>query len=204
MKSRNFNTRFHRRVIPWAAAFLVLIFAGSGAALADDRRGDRDGYRDHDRYQDRRDHRDHRRDQRYDRNRHRDDHRYDRQRRHDRQRHRYDRYDRRYRNRHYDNHHRQDRYGHYNGRYDRYRHGRRGRFDIPRVILHELLHTYSAYRHGRLYHAQHRHHHEIYRFPVYTEYGGVEYHPYAYCEGNFYGRGAFRNGRAVFDVHIGF
>ncbi len=71
------------------------------------------------------------------------------------------------------------------------------------MILHELLHTYSSYRHGRQYHAQHRHYHEIYRFPVYTGVG-VEYYPYAYCEGNFYGRGIFRNGRAAFDVHINF
>ncbi len=71
------------------------------------------------------------------------------------------------------------------------------------MILHELLHTYSDYRHGRLYHSEHRHYHEIYRFPVYTGVG-VEYYPYAYCEGNFYGRGIFRNGRAAFDVHINF
>ncbi len=71
------------------------------------------------------------------------------------------------------------------------------------MILHELLHHYSSYRHGRSYHAQHRHYHEIYRFPVYTDYG-VEYYPHAYCEGNFFGRGVFRNGRADFDVHITF
>ncbi len=66
-----------------------------------------------------------------------------------------------------------------------------------------MLHHYSSYHHGRQYYSAHRHHHEIYRFPVYTEYG-VEYYPYAYCEGNFFGRGVFRDGRAAFDVHLSF
>lgn len=183
MKPENNHPRSHRQVNGlWSAALVALLFAGSGAALAENRRGDRDAYREHDRSEEHRatsrGRHEHRGDDRVDRRRNRrDDHRYDRLRRdpyrHNRQHHGYRNH---YRTRH---------------------------FAFPRVILHELLHTYSPYRHGRLYHAQHRHYHEVYRFPVYAGYG-VEYYPYAYCEGKFFGRGAFHNGRAVFDVRISF
>ena len=202
MKLKNSHPRFHRRALPVAAAFLALLFAGTGAALAD-----RDGHHKHGkhrykgkscdsgkhhRYDDRhhRYDRHHRDDYRYDR--HRDRYRYDRHRdRYRYERNRYDRYDRRY-----DRH----RYHH---RHDRYRHNHRRFFDIPRVIAHDLLHHYKPYYYGRVYHREHGHYHDIYRFPVYTEYG-VEYYPYAYCEGKFYSRGIFRNGRPVFEVRIRF
>ena len=214
MKPNNIHPRRPRRAHPvsrqgiWAAALLVLLSLGSGAALADDRRGGRDGY--HHRHNNSCDHRAdrnrhhrydrHRHDHRYDR--HRYDHRYDRHRRdHRYDRHRYDhRYDRHRRDHRYDRHYR----GSYNDPY-RYRSNpyRYRSFSIPRMIVHDLLHHYRPYHHGRLYHKAHGHYHQVYRFPVYADHG-VEYYPYAYCEGSFFGRGTFRNGRAVFDVHINF
>ena len=222
MKPKDNHPRRHRRLPTWATALLVLFFAGSGAALARDRHdddSDSDSYRrhkTHERYEHRAERHDRghgkydrdRRGHRYDRH-----HHYDRRYRYDRHRHRYDRHrhDRypRYRDHHRHRHHRYDRYRYDRYRYrydhDRYRYNRyrHRHFDIPRVIAHDLLHHYRPYHHGRLYHPAHRHYHQIYRFPVYAEYG-VEYYPYAYCEGNFFGRGVFRNGRALFDIHIGF
>ncbi len=189
------------RALLSAAAFLVLLFAGAGIAQADEGHRGRGGehrYDRHDRDHDRRRHRgDYRHDRRHDR---RGDYRHDR--RHDRH-HRYDRH----RGRH-------DRYEHY--RYDRryrppYGYGHRSyghrpyrpHFEIPWAIDHRHRGDYRHYRHGRVYHEPHRHYHEVYRFPVYGPYG-VGYYPYAYCEGSFFGRGIFRGGRAVFDIHINF
>ena len=215
MKTRPFTPRYRRRTLTGAAALLILLSAGAGAVRADERRGDRgrhrevvagdrSGDRDGDRHRARahRERRDHRGDRhRYDRPRHRgDSHRYDRPRhrgdrhRYDRPRHRYDR-------------HRYDRYRHH--RYDRpyydhqYRRHHRRHFAIPGAIAHHLLHHYTPYHHGRIYFSDHRHYHDVYRFPVYTEWG-VDYYPYAYCEGSFFARGVFRGGRALFDVHLRF
>ncbi len=197
MKLKNSHSHFHRRALPWVAALLVLLTAGAGAASADSRKS----YQDEDRYEDHRGARGnhgHHGEHRYDRDY--DDHRYDRDRRHHRRHHRYDRHHRRHHHRHYTDHRYHRRYDDHYYRYNRHR---IRHFDIPKLILHELLHSYRPYRYGRVYYSQHRHYHEIYRFPVYTEYG-VEYHPYAYCEGKFFGRGHFRNGRPVFDVRIRF
>ena len=170
-----------RRALVSAAAFLVLLFAGAGVALAD--RSCRDDHRhgghhrggyyddDGDRY------REHRRHHRVDRQ------RYDRDHRHG------SRYGDRYNYRH--NQHR-----------GYYRPSTR-RFEVPRVIHRQHRSSYRTYHHGRIYHSQHRHYHEIYRFPVYGEYG-VEHYPYAYCEGSFFARGVFRHGRALFDLRIDF
>lgn len=205
-----------RRLLPTAAA-LALLFVGSGATVAEAGHGDRgkrSEYGRHDgrhvdrhrarAHHDRRGHyrHDRRHDRhRYDRYRHDRHHRYDRHRRHhDYDRHR--RYDHhRYDHRRYD-HHRYDHHRYDHHRYDGYGHHRQ-HFTIPRAILHDVLHTYRPYHHGRAYHPRHRHHHDVYRFPVYGEYG-VEYYPYAYCEGSFFARGVFRGGRAVFDVHLDF
>ncbi|MCP3963158.1 MAG: hypothetical protein GY719_35410 [bacterium] len=207
MKPSNNHPRFRRRLLTWSAALLALLFAGTGVALADDD-SDRqyeyssaqshgnDGYAAAN-------HRGHHGKQRYDRHRghdhgggscrvdrHRSQHRYDQgrsYRHHDRHR----GYYQSPRHRYYKNDYRNDRYRH------------RRHFEVPRAIAHHLLHSYRPYHHGRVYYSQHRHHHDIYRFPVYSEYG-VEYYPHAYCEGSFFGRGVFRDGRAVFDVRIGF
>ena len=79
---------------------------------------------------------------------------------------------------------------------------------LPNALVHEVAarvrtSTITTRASRRATTSAHRHYHEVYRFPVYSDYG-VEYYPYAYCEGNFFGRGTFRNGRAVFDIHIGF
>ena len=176
------------RALLSAAAFLILLFAGSAVAQAHERHGDHRGDQRHDRSG--------RYDHDGDSDRHRGDYRHDRRHhrrgdyRHDRRHHRHDRYDR-----HRDRHYRYDRRGHY--RPDR------GYFEIPRSIGHRYRGDYRHYRHGSVYHAPHRHHHEVYRFPVYGPYG-VGYYPYAYCEGSFFGRGIFRGGRVVFDVHFDF
>lgn len=200
MKLKNSHSHFHRRVLPWAAALLVLLTVGAGSASADSRKS----YQDEDRYEDHRGARGghgYHGKGRY----HRDDdsdHHYDRNRRHHRRQHHYDRHHRRHHHRHYTDH-RYRRHGYYDDHHYRYNRHRIRHFDIPKLILHELLHSYRPYRYGRVYYSQHRHYHEIYRFPVYSEYG-VEYYPYAYCEGKFFGRGHFRGGRPVFDVHIRF
>ncbi len=215
MKQENNRPRFHRRAFSsprgvngiWTAALITLFFASSGVALADHRHGDRDDRnrrQESGRYDKYDDHSGSRGNHRHERhNWHRQEHdRYDHHRgNHDRRHygnHRHDRYQHDYRH---------DRYRHDRYRHDRYRPGHGGyyrhRFDIPRAITHELLHAYSSYHHGRQYYARHRHNHEIYRFPVYGEYG-VDYYPYAYCEGNFFGRGTFRNGRVKFGINISF
>ena len=71
------------------------------------------------------------------------------------------------------------------------------------MILRELLHTFHDYHYGRIYYESHGHHHEIYRFPVYHG-AEVEYYPYAYCEGKFFGRGVFGHNGPRFDVHLSF
>jgi len=164
--------------------------------------GQRD--RGHDSTRDRgRRHQDRDRD-RYDRN-HRDRDHHDKDRWRDRNRHqsreRYRDHDR-YRYEHRNDHYRHnDRYRHY-GRY-RQHHGLRS-FSIPRQIVHDLLHEYEAYYHSRYYWADHHHYHTVYRFPVY--YGDeLYYRPYAYCEGNYFGVGAFDDDGAIhFDLSIDF
>jgi hypothetical protein len=201
MKPENIHPRCHRRALPvsrkgaWATALLVLFTLGSGAALADDHRGDRRGYQQkHERSRDHRADRDRherrRYDQRHDRRRY--DQRNDRQRYDRRRDDNRSRYDRQWtdRGRRYD-----DRY-----RYNNYR---SRTFSVPRVIVRNVVPTYRPYYFDRVYYPAHHHYHEIYRFPVYLDYG-VEYYPYAYCEGNFFGRGIFRDGRAFFDIHIRF
>ncbi len=184
MKLKDTQPRPRRRALSisrqglWASAILALLTLGSGTALADDRRG-------HHRHGSSCDHRVDR--DRYDHHRY-DRHRYDRHRRdHRYERHRYDRY----RHRHYEP---------YRYRSNPYR---SRAFTIPRVIAHGARHHYQSYHHGRVYHAAHRHYHQVYRFPVYVDYR-VVYYPYAYCEGSYFGRGVFRDGRPVFDIHISF
>ncbi|MEM7355572.1 MAG: hypothetical protein AAF657_32460, partial [Acidobacteriota bacterium] len=81
------------------------------------------------------------------------------------------------------------------------RHAYRSRhFDIPRRILHDLVHAYRDYYYGRHYYASHNHYHTIYRFPVYYE-TRVEYLPYAYCEGDYFATGVFGDSGPRFDDH---
>ena len=211
-------TRHIRRLPGYTLGLLLAcVMGGAPAVLADDGSGDRAEIRqvrskDHQRH-DRYDHDkgrhhgyergDRHRDRRYDRDRHRRDrHRYDRHRsdrhRYDRHRHDRHRYDRHRSGRHYYDRHR---YGHH--RYDHYYRGYRRHFEIPRRLIFSHSHGYHEYFYGRVYHDTHRHYHDVYRFPVYGEYG-VSYHPYAYCEGSYYKRGVFRNGRPSFEIRIGF
>ncbi len=149
------------------------------------------------------------------------DNRYDRgHRSDDRDRYRHDRRDKRhYRDRQYQNRQYRDRHyrdrqyrdRHYRDRRDHYRHNDSGhrsryshrRFSIPRQILRDLAHSYHDYLFGRVYYKAHRHHHDIYRFPVYHE-DYVEYRPYAYCEGKYFATGVFGHDGPRFDIHLSF
>jgi hypothetical protein len=98
-----------------------------------------------------------------------------------------------------------DRHGcdHHRGKgHQRHRshHHSHGDFLVPLSIRFDDVYRYRPYYERRAYYRPHRHHHVIYSFPVYTEYG-VTYHPYAYCSGP---RGfvAFQSPRAEF--YLGF
>lgn len=204
------QTPVHRRIrrrmmVPAVSA--VLLLAGAGTALADGD-SDRRYRRAEHRYDDHRGHRHgsscdidrrgHRRHHRYDRHRgHRRHHRYDNSHgyRDRHRRHTYDRYRRYDRPRRY--HYRDHGYRHYDHGYG---HGHR-RFSIPRLIARELAHELAHYFIGRLYYADHRHHHTIYRFPHYDDHGAVSYRPYAYCEGKYFAVGTYRHGDPYFDGH---
>lgn len=206
-RRRDHTTLVHRRrrLVAIALCGALLPLLGAGAAGASDRhRGDHDRHHvtSHDRH-----HGKHAR--RYDRHHdrhHRYDRHHDRHHRYDRRHHRYDRhhdhgkrYDRRYR---YDYGHR-----HYDKGYDhgyRYRHGHRRHFSIPRFIAHAAAHLFKDYYYERHYYADHRHYHDVYRFPVYGEHG-VYYRPYAYCEGGYFAAGYFDDhGRVRFDLRVGY
>ncbi len=61
---------------------------------------------------------------------------------------------------------------------------------VPRRFGANERRAYRQYYGGRVYHRSHRHHHQIYRFPVYLH-GRVVYQPYAYCGDHvFYDRPA--------------
>jgi hypothetical protein len=53
-------------------------------------------------------------------------------------------------------------------------------YHVPRRFAAAHRHAYRAHYHGRVYHAAHRHHHDLYRFPVRVG-GHLVYRPYAYC-----------------------
>ncbi len=55
-----------------------------------------------------------------------------------------------------------------------------GRFVVPQRIDRRYVDDYRPYYWKRVYDRGHRHHHAVYRFPVYTTYG-IVYQPYAYC-----------------------
>ena len=86
-----------------------------------------------------------------------------------------------------------------------YRHGHRN-FSIPRTIVRDRFDPHRPYFHGRSYFRPHRHHHSVYRFPVYTDYG-VSYRYYPYCEGNLYADGISGRVRLHgdrFSIDVGF
>ncbi len=102
-----------------------------------------------------------------------------------------------------------DRHYRYDSRYPRHHSGHsRGyypsrRFDVPKTIYRGHARSYQDYYYGRHYDRSHRHHHEIYRFPVYAD-TGVEHYPYAYCEGRLYGRGTFGANGPSFSLGLRF
>ena len=51
---------------------------------------------------------------------------------------------------------------------------------VPRRFRAHERRAYHQYYRGRSYYRPHRHHHEVYRFPVYLR-GRIIYQPYAYC-----------------------
>ena len=160
---------------------LVLTPALSPAVAAPDRgkhryekrdhRGQREHRRhdDHHRYRDDRGHK-HHRDSYRDWKHHRD-HRF---------RHGHWKKSRHYYQRPYASHTRYQRHGHY-ARYDR--------FVVPKRIVHRHY-EYERYFHGRVYHSGHRHHHHVYRFPVYTDHGWRDRLHY-YCGDDLYTTGSF-------------
>ncbi len=88
-----------------------------------------------------------------------------------------------YKHGHY-KHDRGQKHGHYKHRYRD--HGYGGHFSIPaRIHLEKHHRAYRDYYHGRSYYRPHRHHHVVYHFPVYTEFG-VVYRPHSYCDGHLY------------------
>ncbi len=96
---------------------------------------------------------------------------------------------------HKQRYHHDSRYDYRYQRYERPRYRERGyrsreRFRVPRMIRHDYAYKYKSYYYGRIYHAGHRHHHGIYRFPVFLQ-GRYVYRPHAYCNGDFYEVGVF-------------
>ena len=71
------------------------------------------------------------------------------------------------------------------------------------MIRHEHRHRYGDYYYGRVYHGGHRHHHRVYRFPVYVE-GALAYRPYAYCGDRYYATGYFAVDGPRFSIRFGF
>lgn len=85
--------------------------------------------------------------------------------------------------------------GHGHGHHYAPRHQHR-RFAVPRTIHKQHRRAYEPYYYGRVYHRTHRHHHVIYRFPVYYQgpgygYGQPVYQPYAYCGTELFAQGIF-------------
>ena len=71
-------------------------------------------------------------------------------------------------------------------RHGRY-HGKR--FRVPQRVSYGHY-DYDPYYYGQVYHGPRDVWLDVYLFPVY--YGDrVEYHPYTYCEGKFFGRARF-------------
>lgn len=59
------------------------------------------------------------------------------------------------------------------------------RFVIPRRIHARRAGAYRPYFWTRVYVPHHRHYHAVYRFPVHGPYG-IDYVPYAYCDGRLF------------------
>ena len=76
------------------------------------------------------------------------------------------------------------------------------RFDIPRLIRYEHLDRYDEYYYGQVYHGPHDEIYDVYLFPVY-HHDRVEYRPYVYCEGKFFGRARF-DAYGGLDFEVGF
>ena len=57
--------------------------------------------------------------------------------------------------------------------------------EVPRKIHHSHVNAFKSFYHGRSYYGPHKHHHAVYRYPVY--YGGhVSYRPYHYCNDSLF------------------
>ena len=78
------------------------------------------------------------------------------------------------------------------------------RFDVPRFIHYDHLDRYDEYYYGQVYHGPHDEIYDVYLFPVYLH-DRVEYRPYVYCEGKFFGRARFDSyGGLKFEVGFRF
>ncbi|HEX9732527.1 MAG TPA: hypothetical protein VGG06_11135 [Thermoanaerobaculia bacterium] len=181
-----------RRLIPLTATLALILLAPTGSALAAPGGNSQDAKvraADSSKIALARHERGNRRGDRRDRVDRRHDRRHRVERRHDRRQH-----DRRHFDRGYRSH------GQYRG-HGHYRQIRPQRhFTIPRQIHHD---HYRDYYYDRVYYPDHRHHHVIYRFPVFVD-GYWDYRPYAYCGDRYFATGYFAVDGPRFSLRIGF
>jgi hypothetical protein len=81
-----------------------------------------------------------------------------------------------------DRRHDDEYYDDYRGRHGRSYH-RHESFRVPERIVYADVSHYRPYHARRVYHAAHRHYHEVYAFPVQTHHGLV-YRHVPYCRGS--------------------
>ena len=74
---------------------------------------------------------------------------------------------------------------------------------MPSRLAHDHRHRFRQYSHGRAYYRAHRHYHEVYYFPVRTDFG-YAYRPHRYCEGNLFLNGGLALHGSRFSLNIGF
>jgi hypothetical protein len=103
----------------------------------------------------------------------------------------------------YSSHHAPTHRGHV--RYEqhhRYDSHARHAFVVPHEIHRAIQADYVPYHHGATWYRPHRHHHEVYYFPVQTEHG-YAYRPHYYCEGSLVDlHPAYRGSR--FSIRVSF
>lgn len=78
---------------------------------------------------------------------------------------------------------------------------RQSRFVAPVLIRARPVERYRPYYRGRVYHGAHRHHHDVYHFPVWID-DRYAYQPHYYCSGGLYhvNQLAYRGPRVSFSI----
>ena len=101
-------------------------------------------------------------------------------------------------------HHSRHRADRHHDRHSRPHYARdRARFVVPQRLDGHVRHDYRRHYRGRSYNERHRHYHQVYYFPVYTDHGHY-YRPHAYCQGDLYGTGALTLRSPRLSFHIDF